>query len=276
MAVYAIGDLQGCYDELQALLERIAFNPADDRLWFVGDIVNRGQQSLECLRFVAALGDSAITVLGNHDLCLIAASLGIRKYAAKDTLDAILSAPDCDELLYWLRQQPLFHRDSKLGYCMAHAGLAPEWTVEEALDLAEEAHNIIRGEDYAEFFAAMYGNQPNRWRNELSGMDRLRFIVNAFTRIRYCTADGELDFEYKGLPGSQPAHLFPWYEIANRRSAGEKIIVGHWSTLGRLEKNNVFVLDTGCVWGGQLTAMRLDGEMPEYVHVQCSAKQAHD
>jgi bis(5'-nucleosyl)-tetraphosphatase (symmetrical) len=276
MAVYAIGDLQGCFDELQQLLEHIAFDPANDRLWFVGDIVNRGPQSLECLRFVAALGDTAITVLGNHDLCLIASSLGTRRAGSKDTLDTLLKAPDCDELLFWLRQQPLVYRDRELGFSMVHAGLAPHWTLDDAQQLAAEVEQVLRSEQHIEFFAAMYGNQPSRWNESLSGMNRLRYIVNVLTRIRYCTADGDLDFECKGPPGSQPAHLIPWYEVANRRSAAEKIIVGHWSTLGRLEKNNVFALDTGCVWGGQLTAMRLDGERPQFTCIECSAKQPHD
>ncbi|MBN1378303.1 MAG: symmetrical bis(5'-nucleosyl)-tetraphosphatase [Gammaproteobacteria bacterium] len=276
MAIYAIGDLQGCYDELQQLLERIEFDRNKDRLWFVGDVVNRGPQSLECLRFVASLGKSAITVLGNHDLCLIASSLNVRKSNSKDTLDALLLAPDCDELLFWLRQQPLFYRDDTLGFCMVHAGLIPQWTVDDAEKLAQEVSEVISGPDSAEFFTAMYGNQPDRWNDSLNGMDRLRFIVNVLTRIRYCTAEGLLDFECKGPPGSQSANLIPWYEVKNRRSANNKIIAGHWSTLGRLEKNNVFALDTGCVWGGQLTAMRLDVETPVYSCVECSAKQAHD
>lgn len=276
MSVYAIGDLQGCYDELQRLLERIQFDANKDTLWFVGDIVNRGPQSLQCLRYIIELGDAAITVLGNHDLCLIASSLSIRKTGATDTLDEILQAPDRDELIDWLRRQPLMVRDDTLDYSMVHAGLAPQWTSEQALDLSKEVTAVISGPDYREFFQSMYGNHPVCWSDELRGMDRLRFIVNAMTRMRYCTAQGELDFKQNGAPGSQPDGLFPWYEIDGRRSAGEKIIAGHWSTLGRLEKNNVYALDTGCVWGGQLTAMRIDCEKPVYTCIKCSAKQAHD
>ena len=276
MSVYAIGDLQGCYDELQQLLDHIRFDPGTDRLWLVGDIVNRGPQSLECLRFVRDLGTSAVTVLGNHDLCLLASACGVRRAGSKDTLDAVLTAPDRDELLFWLRQQPLIYRDNALGYSLVHAGLAPHWTLDDAQRLAAEVEQVLRDERHTEFFAAMYGNQPARWHDSLYGMDRLRYIVNVLTRIRYCTAEGDLDFESKGPPGSQPEHLFPWYDVPNRRSANEKIIVGHWSTLGRLEKNNVYALDTGCVWGGQLTAMRLDCEVPEYTCIECSAKQPHD
>jgi bis(5'-nucleosyl)-tetraphosphatase (symmetrical) len=275
MAVYAIGDLQGCYDELQRLLELIGFDPASDKLWFVGDIVNRGPQSLECLRFVSKLGDAAVTVLGNHDLCLIASSLGVRKAGGRDTLDKLLAAPDRDELLSWLRKQPLFYKDTHLGYCMVHAGLVPQWSIDDAIRLSNEVSEVISGPDHLEFFAAMLGNQPDKWSETLSGIDRLRFIVNAFTRLRYCTTEGQLDFTCKGPPGTQTNNLHPWYEIENRRSINEKIVVGHWSTLGRMKKNNLFAIDTGCVWGGHLTAMQIDKPTPIYHGVECSVKQHH-
>ncbi len=272
MASYAIGDLQGCYDELLQLMDKIGFDTAIDRIYFVGDLVNRGPKSLECLRFVKKLGHCAVTVLGNHDLCLIASYLGIRKTANKDTLDKILKAPDCDELLFWLRNQPLLYRDKALGFTMVHAGLAPQWTIQEAAELANEVENYIRGPDYQDFFKQMYGNQPIRWSSSLQGIARLRFIVNAMTRIRYCTTDGELDFACKGAPGSQPTDLIPWFNIENRASLKERVIIGHWSTLGKISANNVYALDTGCVWGGKLTAMRLDTPDPEYISVNSATK----
>ncbi len=276
MATYAIGDLQGCYDELRQLLKKIAFNHSSDRLYFLGDLVNRGPKSLDCLRFVKSLGDSAITVLGNHDLCLLASSLGVRAMARRDTLQDVMQAPDKQELFTWLRHQPLLVTDTKLGYTLVHAGLAPQWSIDEASKLANLVEKKLRGPDYGTFFQQMYGNHPDRWSNSLLGMNKLRFVVNAMTRIRYCTTDGQLDFDAKGPPGSQPAHLIPWYEVKNRASADNKIVVGHWSTLGRVEINNVYTLDTGCVWGGRLTAMRLDTECPEYFDVVSSINQPFD
>ncbi|MGA9851368.1 MAG: symmetrical bis(5'-nucleosyl)-tetraphosphatase [Gammaproteobacteria bacterium] len=260
MAIFAIGDIQGCHDELRRLLDRITFNPAEDTLWLTGDLVNRGPKSLDVLRFVKNLGERAICVLGNHDLHLLALAAGQDKHKTADTLDAVLTAPDRDELLNWLRHRPLLHHDATLGYTLIHAGLPPQWDLETATACARELESALRGDDYREFFAHMYGNQPTRWSSELKGMERLRFIVNCFTRLRYCTADGILDLASKGVPGTQPAGFIPWFEVPGRTSAKLHVLFGHWSTLGDVKGHNVYPLDTGCVWGGRLTALRLDGD----------------
>ena len=273
MATYAIGDLQGCYDELQQLLEQIQFDIQQDQLWFVGDIVNRGPQSLECLRFVKSLNASAKIVLGNHDLSLIATAAGFRKPSNKDTLDPILNAPDRDELLNWLRSQPLLHTDSILGYTMIHAGLPPQWSIQQAELLAQEVSGILSSPDHPALLKEMYGNDPKQWTDNLKDNDRYRFIINALTRLRYCTKTGKLDLNDKGAPGSQGKKLMPWYQVPNRKSAGTKIVFGHWSTLGCVQENNIYSLDSGCVWGGQLSALRIDTEQPELISVQCAAKQ---
>jgi bis(5'-nucleosyl)-tetraphosphatase (symmetrical) len=258
MAVYAIGDVQGCFAELQRLLEKLHFDPAADRLWFTGDLVNRGPRSLETLRFVRALGDAAVTVLGNHDLHLLAVAHGVSRTRRRDTFGDVLGAPDRDELLDWLRRQPLLHREG--GFYLIHAGLPPQWSAEEAERHAAEVEAVLAGEDYPEFFRHMYGDQPDLWSDSLEGWDRLRFITNCLTRIRYCEHDGRVDFKQKGAPGSQPPLLMPWFAVPERRSKGENILFGHWSTLGFYAEQGVFCLDTGCLWGGELTALRLDGE----------------
>ncbi|MGH8402201.1 MAG: symmetrical bis(5'-nucleosyl)-tetraphosphatase, partial [Gammaproteobacteria bacterium] len=254
MAIFAIGDIQGCYDELRHLLDRIRFNPAEDTLWLTGDLVNRGPKSLDVLRFVKDLGDNAICVLGNHDLHLLALASGQDKHKSADTLDAVLAAPDRDTLLDWLRHRPLLHHDAALGYTLIHAGLPPQWDLETATDCAHELENVLRDNAYREFFNHMYGNQPNHWSPDLSGIERLRFIVNCFTRLRYCTADGILDLTSKGAPGSQPEPYMPWFEVPDRASATLHILFGHWAALGEVKGHNVYPLDTGCVWGGRLTA----------------------
>lgn len=268
MACYAIGDIQGCYDELLALLERIGFEPERDRLWFVGDLVNRGPKSLETLRFVKGLGDAGLTVLGNHDLHLLAAAWYPRNVRRKDTLHAILDAPDRGELLDWLRCQPLLHHDDQLGYTLLHAGLPPQWDLADAQARAGEVESVLCSHRIGDFLARMYGNEPDRWSDDLEGQDRLRFITNCFTRLRYCTPDGRLVLEPKGAPGSQPAGAFPWFEIEARRSRDLNIVFGHWSTLGQRDDPGIFPLDTGCLWGGQLTALRLDGE-PRWHRLDC-------
>jgi len=259
VAIYAIGDIQGCHDELLRLLDAIDFEAGDDQLWFTGDLVNRGPKSLETLRFVKSLGKSAVTVLGNHDLHLLAAASENRKPRKKDTLDAILAAPDREELLDWLRRQPLLHYNDR--YCLIHAGLPPQWDFKKSKKMAARVTRVLAGNDYEQFLAQMYGNMPDLWSEELQGVDLLRFIVNCFTRMRYCHRDGRLDFQYHGPPGSQPKHLLPWFAIPGRKTADINIVFGHWSTLGFHDRDNCYGIDTGCLWGGKLTALKLTGKM---------------
>lgn len=258
MATYAIGDVQGCFDELSALLGRLEFDAERDRLWFAGDLVNRGPKSLETLRFVRGLGDRAITVLGNHDLHLLAAAFDVRLAAPKDTFEAVLAAPDRDKLLDWLRHRPLLHHEDTLGFTLIHAGLPPQWDLRQALSCASEVEAVLRGDGYGEFFQEMYGNRPNRWSDGLAGWDRLRFIVNCFTRLRYCMPDGRLMLKEKGRPGTQRSGALPWFSIPGRASRDLRILFGHWSTLGPRPEPGIFPLDTGCLWGGELTALRLE------------------
>lgn len=270
MAIYAIGDIQGCYDELRRLLDVVKFDPGRDQLWLAGDLVNRGPKSLETLRFVKGLGPAAITVLGNHDLHLIATVVSLGKSGKKDTLAAILRAPDCDELIHWLRHQHLFHHNGE--FCMLHAGLPPQWDFELTRQMAREAEQAMQGADYERFFRAMYGNKPAVWRDDLPKSEKLRFAVNCFTRLRYCTADGILDFSQKGAPGTQPEHLLPWFAVPGRKSLEMRIIFGHWSTLGFYRDYNCYSIDTGCLWGGQLTALKL-GDEPQRISIDCQASQ---
>lgn len=263
MATYAIGDLQGCLDPLQDLLGYIDFSPARDALWFVGDLVNRGPQSLETLRFVKGLGDRAVTVLGNHDLHLVMQAAGYGKRNAEDTLDAILGAPDCAELLAWLRAQPLCHaaRIGNRDWLLVHAGLLPAWTSEQALALSEEVRDALRAANHVEFLAHMWGSEPAAWRDDLAGWDRLRVVVNAMTRMRYVHPDGRMEFRAPGnkAPPSQgPAGCVPWFDAPGRRSADVAVVCGHWSALGYVARDDLLALDTGCLWGGTLTAVRLE------------------
>ena len=256
MAIYAVGDIQGCYAELQQLLEQIRFDPAQDKLWLVGDLVNRGPGSLEVLRLVKSLGDSAITVLGNHDLHLLAVAEGVAELHRTDTLDEILRAPDRDELLHWLRNQRLLYAQD--GYVLVHAGLLPQWSVAQAENLAREAEAALRGGDYATFLARMYGNSPHNWDDGLSGYKRLRVIINAFTRMRICTKEGEMEFKFKGEVKNIPFGYLPWFDVPKRASADSTVIFGHWSALGLLLRKDAIALDTGCLWGGPMSAVRLD------------------
>lgn len=257
MTRYAVGDVQGCWKSLQCLLENVDFDPRHDVLWSVGDIVNRGPQSLECLRFFVQLGASARVVLGNHDLHLLAVANGIRKLKRGDTLQPILDAPDRDELLAWLTRQPLFYCES--DYAMVHAGLAPQWTLTRAQQLSDEVSTTLQSQQLVEFLREMYGDTPDVWSDKLQGMERLRVITNYFTRLRFCTAQGALDLKSKEGPDTAAPGFMPWFEVPSRKSAGAKVIFGHWATLlGRAERDDVFALDTGCVWGHKLTLLNLE------------------
>jgi len=270
MTAYAIGDIQGCHAELERLLDRLDFDPAADRLWLAGDLVNRGPESLAVLRRVRALGDAAIVVLGNHDLHLLAVAAGNARHSKKSTLGAILRAPDRDELLDWLRRRPLLHHDPELGLTLVHAGLPPQWDLAEALACAHELETVLRSDDYPEFLHAMYGNEPARWSPDLSGIERLRFITNALTRLRFCAPDGTLALKEKGEIGSQSPGLLPWFQVPGRRTRADRIVFGHWSALGYWSGENVWAIDSGCLWGGALTALRLDREPLEPIQIECA------
>ncbi len=270
MGIYAIGDVQGCLDPLQRLLERIDFDPARDTLWFTGDLVNRGPDSVAVLRFVRSLGGRAITVLGNHDLHLLARAAGAAKPKKRDTLDDILHAPDRDELLAWLQTRPLLHHDAAVGYTLVHAGLLPQWDLVDARRLAHEAEAVLANHP-EEFFNHMYGDLPDHWREDLRGPERVRVIINALTRLRYCDREGNIDLRFRGPPGSQPSDLLPWFQVPGRRSRARRIIFGHWSALGLYRADNVIALDSGCVWGRALTALRLDAASTEVFEVHCPA-----
>ena len=272
MPTYAIGDIQGCCDEFETLLDRLEFDPARDRLWLVGDLVNRGPRSLDVLRKVKALGSAAITVLGNHDLHLLAAALTpSEQLKPQDTLGPIFTAPDRDELLDWLRHQPLLHLDAALGYTMIHAGLPPQWDLELAQSCARELEAALRDDDRCmELFAHMYGDRPNRWSDKLRGVERLRFITNCLTRLRYCRADGSLELKFKGRIEDAPRGVLPWFRAPDRKSSELRIVCGHWSALGYHDADGVLSIDTGCVWGAKLCAVRLD-QLAQPVFVPCSS-----
>ena len=270
MAVYAIGDLQGCLESLQGLLDHLRFDKAQDQIWLTGDLVNRGPSSLATLRYVRDLGDCVSTVLGNHDLHLLAVAAGRgRGLRNGDTLIDILEAPDCDELLAWLRRQPLLHEDADLGWSMLHAGLPPQWDMQTARRAAREVEAALATDPDA-LFAAMYADQPDRWSETLIGSDRLRFSINCYTRLRYCTIDGQLLLKLKGPPATAPANALPWFAVPHRPTANQRIVFGHWSALGYNDTHNAYGLDTGCVWGGALTALRLDNAAPGTpIHFKC-------
>lgn len=259
MPTYAIGDVQGCFTELENLLNLIQFNPLNDVLWFTGDIVNRGPRSLDVLRYIRSLGESQVVVLGNHDLHLLAVAYGVREKHRSDTIDDILTAPDKWELMDWLRRCPLLHYDKSTHFVMTHAGLAPSWSLQQAQTLAQEVEVVLRGLSPEIFLRSMFGNQPDYWDNALMGEARLRCIINYLTRMRFCYADGRLDLSYKGEIANKPAELIPWFAVPDRVNANEKILFGHWAALGgKTQMENVFALDTGCAWGNCLTAMRLE------------------
>ena len=275
MAVYAIGDVQGCYEELRRLLDALRFDPAHDRLWLTGDLVNRGPGSLEALRYVRSLGSTAAVVLGNHDLHLLALAAEAKPRPRKsDTLAAVLAAPDREELLGWLASLPLVHCDPRLGWSMVHAGLPPQWNIATALACGREVEAALKAAP-REFFEAMYGDEPRTWDADLAGTDRLRFTVNCLTRMRFCTAAGRLLLDLKGPLGKAPAEALPWFRVPGRRSAGERVAFGHWSALGFYQGDGVVGLDSGCAWGGSLTAFRLDASAPP-VQVDCPVAAALD
>lgn len=271
MATYAIGDIQGCYEPLRQLLNQVGFSPDRDRLWLVGDLVNRGPHSLEVLRFIKGLGASAITVLGNHDLHLVVHAAGHSRRYPEDTLDAVLAAPDRDELLAWLRSRPLCHAEG--GYTLVHAGLLPQWSVADALALSDEVTGALTSPRHGEFIAHMWGNEPDHWQENLKGWDRLRVIVNAMTRMRFCTPEGRMVL---GGPGSKgpidkgPPGCVPWFELPGRRHSETTVVCGHWSALGLRQQPRLLALDSGCLWGGALTAVRLE----DRAVFQCQCKAA--
>jgi bis(5'-nucleosyl)-tetraphosphatase (symmetrical) len=261
MATYAIGDVQGCFDELKALLTRIDFNSDRDQLWFTGDLVNRGPKSLETLRFVCSLGENAVVVLGNHDLHLLATVFDHKKPGKRDTFEDILKAPDRDQLMEWLISRSLIHSDNDINMVMLHAGLHPDWNIKKARSLSQEVEKVLQGDKCNHFFKHMYGDKPQLWSDDLQGWARLRYITNIFTRLRYCTPEGKIALGSKREPGTQPAGFHPWFAIEHRASRNTPIIFGHWSTLvfsKNIDYPNVYPLDTGCLWGGHLTALRID------------------
>jgi bis(5'-nucleosyl)-tetraphosphatase (symmetrical) len=274
MATWAIGDVQGCHDELARLIDKLRFDPARDTLWFCGDLVNRGGQSLAVLRLVRSLGERAIVALGNHDLSLLAIAERKREDQARVNaeLREVLFAPDRDELLDWLRRQNLLHVDRTLGFALVHAGLFPRWTIEQALGMAREIEDKLRSESYRRLMKQLFGNKPDLWTPKLRGIDRWRAGINVFTRMRYCDVRGRISFADKGAPGTQRPGLYPWYEVPGQVKRDIRVVCGHWSTLGRFVGLGVHAIDTGCVWGGALTALRLDGAEIEFVSIQSDRK----
>ena len=272
MSTYVLGDLQGCAASFDALLAHVGFDAARDRLWLVGDLVNRGPDSLGVLRRLIALGDAATAVLGNHDLHLLAIAAGARRIGKGDTIDAVLAAPDADALLDWLRHRPMAHRASVAGpdraerdVLMVHAGVVPAWSGDDTMRHAAELEAVLRGSGWRDALGTMFGNRPALWSDALTGAERLRAIVNVLTRLRYCSVDGRIDFDAKDAPGVDGTAFPPppdgfraWFDIAGRRTRDTLVVFGHWSTLGVLVRDDVVALDSGCVWGGQLTAIRLE------------------
>ncbi|MGH8215683.1 MAG: symmetrical bis(5'-nucleosyl)-tetraphosphatase [Rhodanobacteraceae bacterium] len=269
MAIYAIGDVQGCHPELERLLERLRFDPASDHLWFCGDLVNRGGESLEVLRLVHGLRERCVVALGNHDLSLLAIAEREPEARARTNQDLrrVLEAEDGPVLIDWLRGQSLLHHDAELGFTLVHAGLAPSWTLKQALHIAHEVERALRGPGHHALLQRMFGNRPAQWSSKLHGHDRLRAAINIFTRMRYCDAHGRIDFDAKGTPGTQRTGLYPWFEVPGVKRRETRIVCGHWSALGRFAGLGIHAIDTGCVWGGKLTALRLDREEPEFISV---------
>ena len=270
MADYFVGDLQGCREPLERLLDQVKFKPSSDRLYLVGDLVNRGPDSLGTLRLVKSLGSSVCAVLGNHDLNTLAVAEGLRETKPRDTIAALLDAEDADELLTWLRHLPLLIETDEV--VMVHAGIYPRWKLKRARRLAAEVERCLKGENYRELLRQMYGMLPNQWSKDLDGWDRLRFIINCFTRMRYVGQNATLDFEMVGAPGSQPDGFVPWYEYEDRKPLKKTVVFGHWSTLGARQEPGVLSLDSGCVWGQRLTAVRWRKEKPRFISVSCPGR----
>jgi len=268
MMDYLIGDLQGCCDPLDQLLATIGFSPSRDRIHVLGDLVNRGPQSLPTLARLHGLGDAATCLLGNHDLHLLAVAHGVRRPHRSDTLDAILADPRRDAWLDWLRHRQM--ADEACGWLLVHAGVVPQWTAAQTLAYAREIETMLRSDDIARFLPVMYGNEPSRWRDDLEGPDRWRFVVNVLTRMRFCSADGELALEAKDSPENAPPGFRPWFEHEHRATRDTPVAFGHWSTLGLVNRPELLALDTGCLWGGQLTAVRVDGGRREVFQVKCA------
>ncbi len=268
MSIYAIGDVQGCFSQLKALLRELDFKSDKDKLWFAGDIVNRGPDSLKTIRFIKSLEDNAVTVLGNHDLHLLAVANGHKKQSEKDTIQDILNAADSQKLLDWLIQRPLLHYQEKHHVCMSHAGLFPEWTLDQALANAAEVEKVLQSSKADEFFHHMYGDKPNKWSDHLEGWDRLRFITNSFTRMRYLRDDMKLSLKEKGAPDKQADNIHPWF-VFEKADENLNILFGHWSTLKNPNIDFLHPLDTGCLWGGKLTALKVSKKMSHRTSVKC-------
>ncbi|HUH55641.1 MAG TPA: symmetrical bis(5'-nucleosyl)-tetraphosphatase [Rhodanobacter sp.] len=269
MATYAIGDVQGCYPELQRLLEKLRFDTAQDELWFCGDLVNRGGQSLETLRLIHQLRESSVVTLGNHDLSLLAIAQRRPEAQARvnPELREVLFAHDAPVLFEWMRSQKLLHHDEKLNWTMIHAGLAPSWTLRQAQRAAQDVERELSSPRHPRLLRNLFGNRPAVWSNRLQGMDRQRATINTLTRMRYCDVNGRIDFDAKGVPGTQKPGLYPWFEVPGMRRRDTRIVCGHWSALDRFAGFGVHAIDTGCVWGGKLTALRLDAEELQYITV---------
>lgn len=269
MATYAIGDVQGCYPELSRLLDKLRFDPSRDQLWFCGDLVNRGGESLQVLRMLHGLRENVIVTLGNHDLSLLA--IAQRKPDAQSRVNPelreVLFADDAPVLFEWLRNQKLLHFDEALGWGMVHAGLAPSWTLRQALRAAQEVERELSSSRHPRLLRNLFGNRPAAWSSRLQGIERFRATINTMTRMRYCDVNGRIDFEAKGPPGTQKPGLYPWFAVPGMRRREVRMVCGHWSALGRFAGLGVYAIDTGCVWGGQLTALRVDEEEPQYVTV---------
>ncbi|KGM39453.1 biotin transporter BioY [Aquabacterium sp. NJ1] len=269
--IYLVGDLQGCCNPFERLLQTIDFSPSRDHVYILGDLVNRGPDSLGVLRRLRELDNSATCLLGNHDLHLLAVAHGVRKPHRSDTLDTILNAPDRDDWLNWIRQQRLAVHEH--GWLMVHAGVVPQWDAAQTVALAGEVEAMLAGPDLGEFLTRMYGNEPERWDDSLQGVPRWRCVVNSLTRLRFCSVDGTMEFATKDGSDGAPEGFMPWFDVPGRRTEGTPVAFGHWSTLGLINRDDLLALDTGCVWGGQLSAVRVDGATRELIQIDCPQAQ---